>query len=278
MSGTVTKLGSVTRKPNTMSTVRIVQITDCHLGSKPNESLLGLDTDESLRDVLDRIYANETPDLLLCTGDISNDAGATSYMRFLQIINEYFPQTPLAWLPGNHDDPANMLSVAGHPIEYSHQMGGWNLIFLNSRIPGEEGGRISEPELQRLERELSENSGVPTAIFLHHQPVPVGSAWVDQYVVENAQEMFDICDRHTQLKLISWGHIHQEYNGARNGVALMATPSTCVQFKPRSDEFVVSTAMPGYRTYSLFEDGHFESGVERVEEKQYGIDYASTGY
>ncbi len=277
MSSKVARIGEKART-TVMGELNVVQITDCHLGSQPNERLLGLNTDQSLHDVLSAIQRDEKADLIVTTGDISNDGGPISYARFLKIIDDYFPETPLAWLPGNHDDPANMIAVGCHPVERNYHASGWNFIFLDSRIPGEEGGRLGADELARLERELSNQPKVPAAIFLHHQPLPVGSAWVDQYVVDDAEDLFAITDAHPQVKLISWGHIHQEFSARRNDVALIATPSTCVQFLPKSDEFKVDKTMPGYRTYRFCEDGTFNTRVSRIAEKTYSIDMAATGY
>ncbi|HEX7764018.1 MAG TPA: 3',5'-cyclic-AMP phosphodiesterase, partial [Cellvibrio sp.] len=64
----------------------------------------------------------------------------------------------------------------------------------------------------------------------------------------------------------------------RKGVSLLATPSTCVQFKPKCDNFTVDTQMPGYRWFDLRADGQFDTGVARVTNKQYVIDYRSAGY
>lgn len=272
------KSGSADMSSDGMSTFKLLQITDCHLGSEPNATLLGMNTDDSLRDVLDTLSRDESPDLLLVTGDISNDAGPISYARFLAIVDTYFPQTPLAWLPGNHDDPDSMLSIGQHPIEQAHSVNGWHLIFLDSRIPRQEGGRLGPRELQRLERELSAHPDTPTAVFLHHQPVPVGSKWIDQYVVEDADAFFEVLDRFPQVKLVSWGHVHQTFSELRNGVRLLATPSTCVQFLPNSDAFNLDTAMPGYRYYGLDANGTFETRVERSDSKVYSVDMTATGY
>ncbi|MFT7562060.1 MAG: Icc protein, partial [Flavobacteriales bacterium] len=243
MIGNITRIDQRMRSKD-FNTLQLVQITDCHLGSEPNECLLGLNTDQSLRDVLSEVKAHEKPDLLLVSGDISNDAGANSYMRFLRIVDEYFPETPLAWLPGNHDNPDYMHSVAGFPLTQVVERNGWNIILLDSRIPHEEGGRLSSAELSRLERELMAKPNSPTLIFLHHQPVKVGSAWVDTYLLENHQEFFELVDQYSQIKGIGWGHIHQNFESERNGVKLFASPSTCVQFEPNHDEFQVSSAMP----------------------------------
>lgn len=261
-----------------MRPFHLLQITDCHLGSQPGEQLLGLDTDQSLYDVLHDLHLHETPDLILATGDISNDGGVASYERYTQIVRRYFPSVPLAWLPGNHDDPMNMDQVTELPIEAHVVVNGWNLIFLDSKIPMEEGGELQQSELDRLEMELSQHSGLPTLVFLHHQPVPVGSAWVDQYIIKNHEAFFEVLDKFDNVKAVSWGHVHQEFNGERNGVALLATPSTCIQFVPQCDDFQVDHVMPGYRSYQLFPDGTFTSRVSRIEDKSYKIDFASTGY
>ncbi len=261
-----------------MRPFHLLQITDCHLGSQPNEELLGLNTDESLRDVLQLLHGQENPDMILCTGDISNDGGVASYERFVAYVREYFPETPLAWLPGNHDDPTNMDLVKDLPIEAHCATGGWNFIFLDSKIPMEEGGELQPSELRRMEDELQKHPDAPTIVFLHHQAVDVGSAWVDQYTINNQSEFFEILDRYDNVKAVSWGHVHQEFNSNRDGVALFATPSTCVQFVPNRDDFQVDRQMPGYRHYKLYPDGRFTTKVHRVSEKLYAIDFAATGY
>jgi 3',5'-cyclic-AMP phosphodiesterase len=40
---------------------------------------------------------------------------------------------------------------------------------------------------------------------------------------------------------------------------MIATPSTCSQFKPLSDEFAVDSAPPAWRTLALHADGHIDT-------------------
>lgn len=260
--------------------IRILQITDSHLGGDEDEALLGLCTAESLEHVLSRARKDaDRFDLVLSSGDISNDGTPESYDRFIRAVRNSVPNTPIAWLEGNHDDPASMRAITSAPPLTNYvKMGDWRLILLNSRIPFEEGGELSQRELDRLANLLENDPTSPTMIFLHHQVVPVGCAWLDQYVVTNAEDFFAITDRFDNIKAISWGHVHQEFYSVRNGVDLIATPSTCVQFEPLSDGFSVDTAMPGYRIYELLPNGQYTSEVHRVEERSYTIDYASAGY
>lgn len=277
---------NVTRLPE--RPLRVLQITDSHLGSYSDETLLGVNTEQSLRDVLATIVAEhctlkgggDSPfDLIVATGDISNDGKRPSYQRFVQIVREYLPSIPLAWLEGNHDDPEGM-RVQGVPQPLSHivGIGDWRIILLSSRVPFEERGELPESELVRLEKLLAIRPQSPTLVMMHHQPVPVGCAWLDQYRVANATAFFEIVDKNPNVKGVVWGHVHQDFYLRRGDVELFATPSTCVQFKPWSDDFAVDHAMPGYRVFNLHDNGRIESDVHRVEGVSYNIDYSSSGY
>jgi 3',5'-cyclic-AMP phosphodiesterase len=61
-----------------------------------------------------------------------------------------------------------------------------------------------------------------------------------------------------------WGHVHQQHDSLRRGVRMLATPSTCAQFLPHSEQFAIDAAPPGYRCLSLHADGRIETEVRRV--------------
>ena len=259
---------------------RFIQISDCHLGPLTSEALLGLNTDESLKDVLALIAEKELAfDFMVCTGDIASAGHESCYRRFLSIVRDYF-SAPLAWLPGNHDcaDIMSRVTLPYAPEARVIDLGKWVVVLLNSVVPFKVHGNFEQGELDYLEQMLVANPDKHIMVMLHHQPVMIGSQWIDQYVLRNADAFFAIIDRFPNLRAIVWGHVHQEFSGQRNGVALIATPATCVQFKPRCDEFTVDTLMPGYRWFDLHDNGTFKTGVERVTGKQYVIDYKSAGY
>ncbi|MFO1388264.1 3',5'-cyclic-AMP phosphodiesterase [Cellvibrio sp.] len=259
---------------------RFIQISDCHLGPLTSEALLGLNTDESLHDVL-ALIAEKEPDFdyMVCTGDIASAGHDACYKRFVSIVRQYFSQ-PLAWLPGNHDSAELMAEVdlPQIPEARSVELGNWLILLLNSVVPFKVHGNFEQAELDYLERMLSEHPEKHVMVMLHHQPVPVGSKWIDQYILRNSDAFFAVTDRYSNVKAIVWGHVHQDFASARQGVHLIATPSTCVQFKPQCDDFTVDTQMPGYRWFNLYDDGSLETGVDRVTGKEYVIDYKSAGY
>lgn len=260
--------------------LRVLQLTDPHLGCTAGETLIGLNTEESLLDVLTCLRdSQQTFDLIIATGDISNDGTIASYQRFLDRVREYVPNVPLAWLPGNHDNPKAMAHFPREQVWIDDFcVGHWHFILLNSRIPFEEGGELSPGEIARLERLLALRPERNTMVLLHHQPVPIGSAWIDQYVVKNAPQFFALLDRYPNVKALAWGHVHQAFESDQGALKLFATPSTCVQFAPNSASFQVDYLMPGCRTFTLWPDGKVDSKVLRAQDRIYCIDYGSTGY
>jgi Icc protein len=93
----------------------------------------------------------------------------------------------------------------------------------------------------------------------------MGSRWLDGIGLANADEFWRVIDAHRHVRGIAWGHVHQSFDGERNGVQLFATPSTGAQFKPHSDRYAVDTRPPAYRVFDLHADGGIHSEVRWIE-------------
>jgi Icc protein len=259
--------------------LRIVQVTDTHLEQQRGGTLLGMDTDESLAHVLSLARAGaEPPDLLLATGDIANHACAEAYARAREAFEAL--GVPWAWLPGNHDEfgPMQRVLGRGEPMVRAVRTPHWQVLLLDSSVPGEVGGRLGPDELALLERLLLEEPALHALVCLHHQPVPVGCAWLDEQMVADAEAFFAVLRRHPQVRMVLWGHVHQEFAGERDGIALRATPSSCIQFAPASAGFRVDEQSPGLRWLELSPDGSVATQVSRVQGVAFSFDRDSAGY
>ena len=115
-------------------------------------------------------------------------------------------------------------------------------------------------------------------VALHHHPVSVDCDWLEDIGLRNASSFWDVIDRHPQVKIVLWGHVHQEIDRQRGSVRLLSTPSTCVQFMPASADFGLEPIAPGYRWLNLYGSGDFETGVVRAESYAYELDLSSNGY
>lgn len=246
-----------------MPALRFIQLTDTHLFDRADGTLRGMNTAESLAAVVAQVSArHEHIDGILATGDISHDGGTPSYRRFVRLLAPL--HAPIHCLPGNHD----ALGVFGCVLKGARvQSGGrllagdWQLIFLDSAVPGAVHGHLRPAELARLEAALSDQPERHALICLHHQPVPVGSAWLDRLMLDNAGALFRIIDKQPNVRAILWGHIHQNFDAMRNGVRMLASPSTCIQFKAGCTDFTLDDRPPGYRWLELHSDGRIDTGV-----------------
>ena len=261
--------------------LRVVQITDTHLNRIEGGTLLGLDTDFSLQQVLQRVLAErDSIDLVLATGDIADNGSEEAYLR----ARDYFSRlaAPVLWLPGNHDHAEVMAAVLGQrgELQRTAETGHWQVLMLNSQIPGAVGGRLGAGELQTLRSCLEDAArrSQHVLVCLHHQPVAMGSAWIDRQMLADSEDFLALLGQFDCVRGVLWGHVHQQLDRDYNGWQLMATPSSCVQFAPGSDAFKADDAPPGYRWLDLLADGRIETGVSRVTGVAFNVDLASAGY
>ena len=261
------------------SPLLIAQVTDIHLFANPSQELLKLPTVKSFQVVLERLQSLfPQPDVLLLTGDLSQDETPESYVCLQNLLQPL--GIPTYWLPGNHDQPSVMQQVLNRaPIspQKSFSAGDWQFILLNSAVPGCVHGQLSKESLDWLELQLQQSREQPTLIALHHPPFPVNSAWLDRISLGNAEELFAVVDRYPQVRLVVFGHIHQEFERSRHGVHYLGCPSTCIQFLPQSEAFGLDDKQPGFRLLNLYPNGSFQTKVERVA-FSHQLDTAAVGY
>jgi len=171
---------------------------------------------------------------------------------------------PLYYLPGNHDNPDMMnaiMTANGHHTVKFIKAGQWQIILLESTLIGEHRGELSNAELRFLHDTLEKNASEHCLIAVHHHPVFIDSPWMDEMVLTNAEDFLNIVDDFNNIRGIIWGHIHQEFELERKGVSLLGTPSTCLQFKPKSDAFALDKKSPAYRKLKLESNGTLNTSV-----------------
>ena len=157
-------------------------------------------------------------------------------------------------------------SLAGAPFihKLATRYGNWLLVMLDTTVPGRVDGHLAAGELARLSAELARHPDAQVLVCLHHHPVPHGSRWLDALMLDNAPALFAVLERHVGVRGLLWGHVHQALDLHRGPWRLLATPSTCMQFAPGTDEFTVDDRPPAYRWLALGDDGSIDTGIEWV--------------
>ncbi|MBC7815610.1 MAG: phosphodiesterase [Planctomycetaceae bacterium] len=251
-------------------TARIVQITDLHLLADPLGELKGVCTRTNLQKVLDVIRRDfSSAELLIVTGDLAHDELLETYEVLRELLADWLPK--LRVIPGNHENRGFMRQVFGDQVTvvgdrnvFADFVGGWRLIGLDSQLVGEVRGQLGESQRDWLARELAAEPLRPAAIFLHHQPLKIGTDWLDEIGLEDAEPFLNLIQRSPQVKVVCCGHIHHEMTVTQANTLLLTTPSTSVQFTPETDRLIPDPIPPGFRIFDLESDGSFRTRVVRV--------------
>lgn len=249
----------------------IAQISDLHL-SKHNPASM-----ESFLAVLD-LAKNHKPNLLLLTGDLVNDGITALYDWLFEMLAG--THIPFLCLAGNHDVTCEI----GHdlpfecrqflPIKADDRLANthrividlpnvtWQVLAVNSAVHGQIYGMLGADTLDFLKDHLSCN--LPTLIALHHHPSPVGSAWIDGYMLKNSDEFWATLAPHTTHPLhIVCGHVHQAHTLSTEYGTLHTCPATSRQFTPYQENFGIDTVSAGCRLIRL--DGmYFQTDILRL--------------
>lgn len=245
--------------------MNIIQITDCHLFADSGTVMEGVNTEQSLLRVLSAIMENESPDLLLVTGDIAHDEEFPTYRHLKGCLDKL--NVKYYCLPGNHDHPRFLEDIFKEDFvgQFQHIVyRGWQLILLSTALPGEVHGRLDDRQLTLLSQVLRKNRE-PAVIFMHHHPVPVQCPWLDEIGLEEPEEFLAVMDSATSVNAVFFGHVHQEFRYLRDGIVFYGTPSTCFQFKPHSLTVEYDNASPAYRSIRLDDDGLIDTRIVRVK-------------
>lgn len=272
---------SLFQPPVASERIRLLQITDTHLFASEEGALLGINTLQSYHAVLRQIQAEQRPvDLIVATGDLAQDHSLEAYNHFADGVARL--AHPCVWLPGNHDfQPAMVDGLQRKGIQPSKQVllgEHWQLILLDSQVLGVPHGELNDYQLNWLAEKMDQHPQRHAVILLHHHPQPSGCTWLDQHSLRNAGALQEVLRTRPQAKVIVCGHIHQEMDCLWSQCRLLATPSTCIQFKAHCTNFTLDQLSPGWRYLDLLPDGTVETQVHRLPGQQFCPDMESEGY
>lgn len=261
------------------SVVRLVQLTDCHLGLDFGFNLAGVNTCDTFSQVLSEVAENRPDSYAVLTGDIACEGAEASYQLFSEIMSS--SQLNYGWLPGNHDHFQQMQKTIPQPFVKDKVFGEWVVISLVSSVLGRVDGELSASELQTLADLLEKHKNKFVLLFVHHPPMEVQCPWLDKQRIANADKLYEVIASKggkENVKAIFTGHVHQECEASWFGIPVYTTPATCFQFTRKSVAFDISDQPPGYRWIELSPNGSIKTGVEYIACYEQNIDRSCIGY
>jgi 3',5'-cyclic AMP phosphodiesterase CpdA len=196
--------------------VLIAQISDLHI--KPPGSLAYGKVDTAA--ALERCVAalNEfapRPDLVVISGDLADTPTAEEYDHLKRLLGPL--KLPFVGIPGNHDSrqmmraafPVATYAFPSGPLNQRLEIGGLDLVLLDSSVHGQPHGELDAPTLQWLDATLASTPERPALLFLHHPPFQTGIWHMDRQNLLNAGELATVVRRHPRVQRIAAGHVHR---------------------------------------------------------------------
>lgn len=248
----------------------IAQISDCHLFGDINSLHCGKNVYQHLLAVLAEIHKNPLIDYLVFTGDLTQDHSERSYQLFVQAIKQCQISIPTFFLSGNHDEPKLLNQyLAEEPFNTDKliEHNCWQIILTASKSKVIEGpaGRVDDDELLRINNIINEKKY--QLLFMHHHPVNVGY-FIDKHGLQDADSFWQTMNQYPSVVGIACGHVHRALtltpSESINGITVHTCPATSIQFDPRAPSVKALEQGPGYRLFSLNNDGTIDTSVHYI--------------
>ena len=196
--------------------VLIAQISDLHIKPPGALAYRRVDTAKALERCV--IALNEfipKPDLVVISGDLADSPTPEEYEHLKRLLAPL--KLPFVSIPGNHDSrelmraafPLASYALSSGALNQRVEIGGLDLVLLDSSVPGKPHGELEAATLQWLAATLASSPDRPALLFLHHPPFKTGIWHMDHQNLLNAGELALVVRRHPRAQLIAAGHVHR---------------------------------------------------------------------
>ncbi|MFO7321426.1 MAG: metallophosphoesterase [Chloroflexota bacterium] len=260
------------------TTLRFVHISDTHIHHDPNYTLpeashTPVDGARALVNAINSLPFQ--PDFVLHTGDVAYDPDPQAYVTALEVLSQI--NYPIYYLAGNHDDVELLQQIMLKreepliPFDYQFEVKGVQIACVDSNGPAEKpAGSVSKDQLARLEGICkAKNDDRPLVVAVHHNVLPTGIPWWDEFMRMTNGEQFHEALLHGRHRLrgVFHGHVHQSVDIYRDGILYSGVASSWYQIHswPEQKSTLGDTgAQPGFNvvtvtpTQTFIRRHHFE--------------------
>jgi 3',5'-cyclic AMP phosphodiesterase CpdA len=207
--------------------LRILHLSDTHLYGDGRLHYGLVDTLAALDRVLDRAAELGSIDLVVASGDLSDDGSAESYRLLAGRLDTWAgPRgATVVYAMGNHDLAPAFEEVLG-PREHTVTVGGFRIVSVDTTVPGAGYGLVDADRLRRLQDALAEPAPYGTVVVLHHPPVPPTTGLFESLQLVDPLPLLEVCAA-GDVRLILAGHYHHSLVTAAgpNGIPVVVGPA-----------------------------------------------------
>lgn len=241
---------------STPAPLRILHLSDTHLFGDDTRHYGVVDTTAALQRVLDRAAELDRIDVIVLSGDLSDDGSEGSYRMLRELVEPLAAArgAEVLYAMGNHDQRAGFEAVLGSR-ERELVVGGVRFVTLDSSVPGRGHGELDAAALDRLRGILTTPAEHGTVVVVHHPPTPALTALLAALELQRPGQLLDAC-RAGDVRLVLSGHYHHPLVARERGIPVVVAPgitNTADAIAPAGRER--ATVGAGFAVIDLPRDG-----------------------
>ena len=224
--------------------MRILHLSDFHLGQVEGPNADGIDPRESLRRMLADCAHIEGIDLVVISGDIADDGAPASYEAAAGMVAAFARSrgAPQIYCVGNHDHRPAFAEVlgSGHVAVDGRDGGtlvdsaeleraavsdaaGHRVVTLDALVPGKGYGWLSDTQLDWLADVLATPAERGTTLVLHYPPIALDLPVERALMLQNAAALRSAIER-SDVRMVLCGHFHHQMVGRLGQTPVVVTP------------------------------------------------------
>jgi 3',5'-cyclic-AMP phosphodiesterase len=214
----------------------IAQISDPHVCA-PGVLYKGVaDSNALLLSAINHLHQlDRRPDLVLVTGDLTDEGRAIEYEHALELLGRL--EIPYFVIAGNHDHRERLRDIfrahhylprTGH-LHYCLEHLPVRIVALDSCVAGEHHGALDVAGLSWLAETLRADREKPTLVLMHHPPFETGIPYMDEYSFKDTAVLCTLIQEASNIEAILVGHVHRHMTHRWAGTLVIACPSTATE-------------------------------------------------
>lgn len=224
--------------------ITILHLSDTHLFGDDSRHYGVVDTEAALSRSLGQFSGIAELDLLVLSGDLSDDGSPRSYDKLRSIVEPWAAQrrARVIYAMGNHDLRTSFRKVLGDghgataspgaadpgstlagPVDGVSTVGPWRIVTIDSSVPGAGYGELDDGQLNRLAEVLATPAEAGTVLVIHHPPAPAFTALLQALELYNPEDLLEVV-RGSDVRVILSGHYHHPLRQTFAGIPVIVTP------------------------------------------------------
>ena len=214
----------------------ILHVSDTHFVARGELLHDSVDSDRNLAELFEGFErSNARPEAIVFTGDLADTGLPDAYDRLRALVEPAAARlgAEIIWVMGNHDERVafrrGLLDEDGdpsEPVDRVHDVNGLRIIALDSTVPGQHYGEITDAQLDWLAGVLAEPAPHGTLLALHHPPVPSPLGLLALVELRDQEKLARVLDG-SDVRGVLGGHLHYSTTSTFAGIPVSVASATC---------------------------------------------------